>query len=1353
MDAGRDDLQRALNKAREKLLDLSYRNRLLNFNPSAKRGYQLIIVDENIDQIYERMVIDKKPMRFRPIETNELENLEEPEFHWDNFEIEEDALPNRHEDEYLQTNLTLDSLHTRLVKLEDQARLALDEQGINIFYLVLGFLHWFDFTDPEKKRISPLILMPVSLSRTGARARYELSWTEDDLVCNESLFYKLKADFKLELPRLPDDEDDLTPSIYLRQIKSTIADQAKWSVEPDLALGLFNFGKLRMWMDLGTVNKSLARLEPILTSTPSNDDSYSSIGNQDSDHNLIDDDTADDLCLVYDSDPSQTKVIIDVLQGNSLAVQGPPGTGKSQTIANLIASLLHQGKKVLFVSEKMAALNVVKSRLDQVGLGDFCLELHSHNTAKTKFLEGLRARTELYATSVDRDEHKTKLRTLRTKLQAYRLAISQKIGKSSTRPDEAIGKINDIKLTYPVVRVIELTKPYDWEVGEFQERNGAIKLFQESSCSLQTHPIVHPWRGVELEYADPSRNDEISSATTMLLNASRELLEVFSKAQNKLGLNLSDNYEQVKLVSDLVCALELMPASDIDALLNEVWSTSSDDIQLLVQDAIKICQTRAQLSKHFNESAFLVDFKKSLDCLVSRKSNPFRFFFSDYRQACRLIKEHYTTGKPPRDMQERIRLLTDLCQQYDAYKDWIKREQLGIDSFGTKWDGINSDWDQLNAIQKWMSQLMEFSQKKINCQAVLNALKSLQNDDAMCGADMQQKLSVFQEKYRVWKELVKFNEEVAYRSTERTIPLRQFVSQLERASNSVPFIQEWISYRQAAERCRAVGLGVFVEELEAENLSKDKIVLTFDYSYYSILLRHAMQEHPCLREFTSATYNQIIKEFRKMDRDMLEINANHLKFKLISSSAYIQPNTPFKKLLSRKRKLPSIRQMMTEYANNIIDLKPCFMMSPISVAIFLPMNTIEFDVLIIDEASQVKPEDALGVIARCKQYVIVGDEKQLPPSTYFEYEIDKSDDESDELDQIDDLGGYESILEIASTCFKESKLRWHYRSRHETLIAFSNQEFYDNSLVIFPSPSRDGGELGVVSHYIGDGVYDRGRSRVNRREAQKIAERVREIALESPHCSLGVVAMSSEQAAEITMHVERLRRTCLEVDDFVIRKTHEPFFVKALEHVQGDERDIMLISVGYGKDDHGHFTMNLGPINQKGGWRRMNVLITRAKLRCEIFHSVRSSEFRVEVESSNERRGLVSLKNYIAYAETGKLDFARLTEQFEESPLEESITKRLTQEGLDLHTQVGVGAFRIDIALIHPERPGDYLLGIECDGASYHSSPSARERDRLRQEILENRGWIIHRIWSLDWWRNPEQEIQKVKDKVAQLLA
>lgn len=570
------------------------------------------------------------------------------------------------------------------------------------------------------------------------------------------------------------------------------------------------------------------------------------------------------------------------------------------------------------------------------------------------------------------------------------------------------------------------------------------------------------------------------------------------------------------------------------------------------------------------------------------------------------------------------------------------------------------------------------------------------------------------------------------------------------------YLVTWNDYRNTIEESHTLDLQGITKSIASERISPEESGALYRHSVYESMAREIIGCHPGLSTFTRTSFEGVRKRFATLDRQIMKSFRDRIAHK--TSSRPIPAGVGYgpvkehtdqhlleRELQKKKRHIP-IRQLVRRAGKALQAIKPCFMMSPMSVAQYLEPGNISFDLVVMDEASQLRPEDALGAIARARQLVVVGDPNQLPPTSFFD-KVDEIPDESDEIAAIQDT---ESILDICMTMYQKRRLRWHYRSEHESLIAFSNHQFYDDNLIIFPSPKGNNRNYGLHRHYIDGATYVKS---LNRVEAESVAIAVLEHFRSHSNLSLGVATFNREQADLIQDVLERMQKEnpWLEHKIRESDSTEEPFFVKNLENVQGDERDVIFVSTTYGPDPTtGKVHQRFGPIAGATGWRRLNVIFTRAKKRIELFTSLRSSDIRLNDQPT---KGSRSLKAYLEYAETGLLvDYGSIGSREPDSDFEVSVSKHLGLHGFKTVAQVGVAGFFIDIGVLHPDRDGEFILGIECDGAAYHSSKSARDRDRLRQEILEHKGWKIHRIWSTDWFKNRDNEIARLLKVVKELM-
>ncbi len=563
--------------------------------------------------------------------------------------------------------------------------------------------------------------------------------------------------------------------------------------------------------------------------------------------------------------------------------------------------------------------------------------------------------------------------------------------------------------------------------------------------------------------------------------------------------------------------------------------------------------------------------------------------------------------------------------------------------------------------------------------------------------------------------------------------------------HAVPLMQRW---RLLEKEVNALGLQILTRQVADGMLVGDRCGAAFEFAVYERLLADTISADPRLQSFSHTRYETLRERFATVDRALFDLNAQAIGERLSKVpvpegnakgrvSAFTELGLLRHQLSLKKRHAP-IRQLVRRSGNALQALKPCFLMSPLSVAQYLAPGEIAFDLVIMDEASQIRPEEALGAIARSRACVVVGDPKQLPPTAFFDGSIGEAAEE--EAVVTDDV---ESVLDVCLKQLPYRRLRWHYRSHHESLVQFSNERFYDGDLVVFPSPRPGVREYGVHSTYVDAASYRKGG--YNRGEAEIVVDNIVRHFRLYPQASLGVAAFNKRQAEEIELLLDKVRRDDPAIDELITQHdAEEPLFIKNLENVQGDERDVIFISTTYGPEQPGgNVAQRFGPINSDLGWRRLNVIATRARQRVEVFTSMRPTDV---LAGEGARRGVRELRAYLEYAATGRISEIGMTSGgAAESEFESAVAQHITRMGYECDPQVGVSGFYIDIAVRHPDRPGEYLIGIECDGATYHSAKSVRDRDRLRQQILEDKGWTIHRIWSTSWFHTRAAEIDRLK--------
>lgn len=1355
-------IEEKLEDGRNELLDLTFRNRLISYKPAKAKS--ILVVDEEPREIFDILVLQEKKMQFspkpdgtatEPAESSPIEDRDDI--------LADDAVmiwtlpepdartPGNHTDLFLQTTLEVESLQKRLFYISQESQSVFEEQGYTILYLAAGFLEWSETANSDIRK-APLILIPVEIQRDQVRSAFKLAWTGEDIVTNASFQAKLR-ELNVELPPLemPEEKGDIDQ--YLQMVTASIKGHERWRVTKEIHLDFFTFSKFVMFRDLDpaawpgdtspaqhSIIKAIFQNEPLTVSQSGNIHAFS--------EQEVDTLPVTSVHHVLDADSSQIAVIEDLKAGMSLVVEGPPGTGKSQTIVNVIAEFLSIGKTVLFVSEKMAALDVVKSRLDDLGLGVFCLELHNSKKANKKKVLADIQRTLAYQVPAVKndDEMLQSIEDLRKILNGYTEAVNTPVGGRDLSPytlygirENAQRVFTEAGRTMPRVALptVETITPSQW--------TAAGRTLKELDVLL---PLVSPIK--ENPWRDSTTTSTIVSMDIEEIRKSLETgLETLSEIQmNTARLVEYAGIAEPKTFIELVNAIqatELLVASgpvEQSVLLNESWNGPNNEAEVLVQKIETYQIVRASLASSMQKSVFEADLDSLILEFETSAKKILRSFLGPYNKIRDQIDGYYLTQEKRSD-EVLLKGLRDV-QQCNIHQGEIEgAETIGRSMFGKYWQGVASNPADLRTFSGWIvSFRREILTEVLTDRSIEIVSRGVEADQihVYTGAIEQARVKFFDQVLGFFKRLNLDTTSILPNTLGNT-QFDEIRSVLETFLDTLDQLVPWTQYLDAQEECKETLVAPLIPLIESGQVQAGELLACLDGNYAEALLRTVFIQNRNLEKFVGRVHEQRIDEFVDLDRRMIRRNRDRIAQKLIqnrpSFSVEASRSSEIGVLqteFNRKRGHMSIRQLLVKAGHPIQQIKPCFMMSPPSIAQFLDPRSIQFDIVIFDEASQVKPAEAIGALLRGRQVAVIGDSRQLPPTSFFDRIVDVPEIESDDLDALP--SDMESILNLCKTRFPSRTLRWHYRSRHDSLIALSNQEFYDNFLYVYPSPMREVEELGLKFVYLPDTVYDRGKSSKNRGEARNVAEAVIDHARRHPEKSLGVGTFNIKQQEAILEELERLRRENPDLESFFAAKGADAFFVKNLETIQGDERDVIFLSVGFGFDPQHKLTLTFGALNKEGGERRLNVLITRARERCVVFANFRAADLPI-ADIATASRGLQVLKLFLEYAETGVIPCTTGPLADSDSPFEDEVYTFLTENGHQVHKQVGCAGFRIDLAVVNPKHPGEYMIGVECDGATYHSSHTARDRDRLRQQILEKLGWRIARVWSTDWFKHP----------------
>uniref|UniRef100_UPI0037DD7D6B DUF4011 domain-containing protein n=1 Tax=Methanobrevibacter smithii TaxID=2173 RepID=UPI0037DD7D6B len=1326
-----DKIKKEFENLRNELLDLTLRNQLLNFKTRART---ITISNQSPINIYQTLVLQNNKMYFV---ANKKEKKEEKSGFsiWDHAPFDLSRFTDG--DKTLSTDLTPNELQKRLFYINNQAKTMLQEQGYNILYLAVGFLEWRDNTKPKQVNHAPLVLIPVAMERKKVGKSFNLEWTGEDIQTNISIKAKLKEN-GIDFPDFEFKKYGEAIDHYLREVRDSVRGMGEWKVNTNIALGFFSFTKFVMYNDLNPEawenNVDLTKNELIQAIFNPSVNDKESFKEEDIDSQL----EYSKMYQVLDADSSQIAAIQDVKAGRNLVVEGPPGTGKSQTIVNLIAELLAEGKSVLFVSEKMAALDVVKDRLTGVGLGKFILELHSHKTRRKKFLKDLEKATTVRSQEpINIDQTIRKLETLRQQLDDYAEIIHKPLYGVQLSAFQLYGlkeaADEHFSRSDRIIPLVRFDHPETLTLKDLDD----ITISLENLAELyQTISKENPWSKCAPKSLLPADLREIEQLINDTLHALDDFLVERGRVYDIYGIKKPETlneFEKSLSAFDIISSKnsELI---DGDILKSGAWNNNNDDAYRLINELEKYQKVAKSLDR-FNSSIFSADIDRLIGEVRESTHKKLSRLFGN-KPHIELVERYYNVPVPksPEDVLfdlEQAKQVIAIKKQLDA------NESLARKYYGDYWH-LGANVNDLKEITKWMNEFISLTRDGIFSQ---NTIDILSND--MFSINPKEDLTEYIESGNLFEsELKKLESKLNPRSKlifkrdTGDVAFERWQEQLYNWRGQLSSLHLWSQYLNTKNACRGTDSEQFIDSIERRDIKKDDVKALVQGNFADSLLNILFVENQELATFIGELHENRIKEFEDLDKKILSLNRKRIFQKLNNNIPQIFGATenPEAKILAgeftRKSGHLPVRKLLEKAGGIIKKIKPCFMMSPLSVAQYLdPTNEeLQFDVVIFDEASQVKPEDALGAFMRGKTAVVMGDTQQLPPTSFFD-QMATGESEEEVATSLD----MESILHLCKLSFPVKMLKWHYRSRHESLISVSNKEFYNNELLVYPSPSHDDPELGLKLHYNPNTVYDRGSSSANHLEARDVVKEIfNHFDKYGDTKSLGVGTFSVAQKNAILEELEIERKKRPELEPLFSENKDERFFVKNLETIQGDERDVILISVGYGYDQAGKMSLNFGPLNQDGGERRLNVLITRAREKCVVFSNFKAYDMHL---TANPPYGVKALKEFLSYAENLTLGASQITQQSSE-PFEDAIASFLAENGYTVDKQIGCAGFRVDLAIVDDENPGKYILGITTDGKMYASSKVAGDRDRLREQVLKGLGWKLYHLWSTDWYRN-----------------
>ena len=1216
-------------------------------------------------------------------------------------------------------------LNSCLTKMYRSAKTSLEENGASTLYLALGLLRWSEGKKNETMRYAPIILVPIDIIRKSASKGYTMRMRDEDAQINITLLEFLKQNYEIEIPglsTLPTDEHGLDLPLIFAIMRKGIMSLHMWDVIEAGFIGNFSFTQFVMWNDIHNHSDMLQRNNIVRSLIK---------GAVDWDCTIPEGVDTDEAYLPITADASQLRAINMAANGVSFVLHGPPGTGKSQTITAMIANALTKGKTVLFVAEKMAALEVVQKRLEALGIGDFCLELHSNKATKKAVLDQLRKNLELgvYGLKTDYNEKIEDIHKMREDIDAYvqKLHEQRTFGKSLKELIDIYEAIPDygIELKFASEYVRTVTQ------SDLDSQRRALEQLVAIGRTLG-HPHAHPLHEVGQTVYTQTLKMDLKDSITSYKNSLEEVKKTVGQMVDSLGMKApvsESEWMNIKKDAEGIVASETIPS-----ILLEVDNIDKafDQPLAYMAEVEKLTARKNALLNTWKESFLLSDMSllrrkydeanrkflgksRALNNLAAEIQS-FASFEVQVFQIPAIIADIEMYQREAAAVERKKNQLTfewkqiiDVCPTGEAlkrYRDDVKRQLATISQFSEKLQQLGKNGKRTDCIEQAKLVVMAFHTME-ECQAKAVKLLQLTFDD---------------------------------------IETNWIDARLACCDNLIQnsaTIKDWIVYKQFDQSCRQAGLAV-VCEAYADGLEHEQVMSVYLRSIYKAIILSVIENEPVLNSFTGSSFNEKIYQFKKLDTEFMDLTKEEMYYILTHNLPSPYTSVEFSKELNILRRFissngrgMSIRGLFDQIPQILRKLTPCMLMSPISVAQYLDADQEQYDIVIFDEASQLPTCKAVGVLARGKNAVIVGDPNQMPPTSFF---AGNTVDE-DNLD-IEDL---DSILDdCLALGMPQAHLQWHYRSRHESLIAFSNNEFYENSMLTFPSVNDREKRVSMVKV---DGFFNRKKGRVNEGEGTAIVKEIKRRYKDSvlKNQSIGVVTFNISQQTLIEDLLQEEFAKDTEFDKWA-NNEGERLFVKNLENVQGDERDIILFSVAFGPDEEGRLSLNFGPLNKEGGWKRLNVAVSRARSEMVVFSTMTADMIDLKRTKS---KGVEALKDFLEFAQKGKLQYmVSESRETKYHGIMDELCQTLENAGYKYQKYVGHSRFKVDIAVINPYNQDEYLMGIMMDGETYKQSMNTKDREVAQLSVLGGLGWNLHRIWTMDWWDNKQKE----KDKLLELL-
>lgn len=1349
----KQDLKTLFETNRQTLLDMELRNNtLLNLIPNQ---HTLDVTDEAPKEVLQTLVEHNKAMTFIPF-SGEMENEYKNIISLHNLKAENNkgTLSKGYNDLILKTALSKKELDAQLLKTNTNAINHLQEQGTDALYLAIGFLTWFEDINSFKPRHAPLILIPVELFRCEAGDNYQVRYTGAEWGTNFTLLTKLENEFGLTLPsfeEVKNSEEENAFDAYFAQIKQAVFKKARWCLDANkIVLGFFPYNKFYMYQDLDEArwpdekkpehNELLQKL----FSEGFGDDRHLL------DNTAINTNKTEFLHLVQDADSSQTQAVLSTRTGASLVIQGAPGTGKTQTITNIISQGLADNKKILFVAQKIAALEAVNQGLQDAHLGSVVLSLyaqHLENKSVIRSLESAFLQDIPELNAERRHEDIERLVYLRDKLDFYCELINNPIGNTQINYHQALGYLtqyedtllaNDINPLQFTADTLDLSI---WDEAHYQQALGKIQEVVEYLIEYG-NPCYNIYASTQKAILSPDELNQIRDAISSLISLyQRQLEQVHTLAQQ---MGMSADFVSVADLERVTLSLSYLDKKpDLIGIKTDsaIWANHGDAILSLAQEAKRLHDAINGLKSLFKPDAFQYNWEDVRRALLTKGDKYWRFMSSEYRRAKNTLFNLSVNGLEG-DAENWVQLIDELVNIREQQMDFDVRAHLLKDTLGIHYQNSSTQWGSLMPTLTWLNdvrrKLAEGSLDKGIEFYLIAQHKDIIEESALI--ELNQTCHAFKQTVnQLCQALALDQDEFNRQFYALTI---NKITKLSSDLDQIDSLTYFTHLRNELKDLDCQRWGQIATAWQEEPLF---LTDAFQYWYNLSLATDFYQKTAEINQFDRNEHEGILKQFKESDKRLLDYAQMDILQKIharMQSSPHEDQLAILSDEFNKKRHHLAVKALLNAAPFGIQDIKPVFIMTPTSVATYLEPGIFEFDMVIFDEASKLCVADTLSALMRAKQAVVVGDLNQMLPSAHPAAQF-QFDDEAEPINAI----APESILNaFINTNAPRCYLDCHYRSQHHSLFNVPNDVFYANQLMVLPLSGMPHQAKGVQHLCQPETNYEVNETKRHLEEAKTIAAAIINHAKETPHISLGVITLSISQRDSILSELDKLRKKNPECESFFYEQNpNKDFFVKQVDSVQGDERDSIFISIPYGKNAEGKLPSDIHLLAGSQGEKRLNVLLTRAKQNLFFFCNFTPDELDCSGKDTQAIEIIKKALNSVAAPLMNDKAFLKL----KHAPLVDAISSSIHTLGYLAEPQVTDAGFYINIRNQNStSSEQSTLLTIKCDSVTAEFKETARDRDRIKQDVLESMGWRFYHSWSTDWFRNRNNEIERIEEAI-----